>query len=164
MRKFNSRFLPVISIVVVICVLFTGCKDKIPKPKYGIYTYTNSKGITSTIALTKDTIKITNPDFESAKKYYVIQRLMDYNNELADEGRTMTDEEKKEFAKKTLKEADFTRFTDTECNYQVEYFKEDQILNILFCENGQPVKGLFASYYLKDKNIGFADGYYSLQK
>ena len=155
----------IISVILILSVFsLSGCKKSEPTIPLGTYTFTNEDGSISEIVLEKDTVCFKNADFSYAAIIYAGQRMMSDSREADNEGTPLSKEESDEIFRKYKESIDFSPYESNPVNYFTEYSEGDQSIQLYTLdENGDEILGLQATYYLKDKTLGFADDYFTLE-
>ena len=157
------RFI-IFSVILILSVYsLSGCKKSEPTIPLGTYTFTNEDGSISEIVLEKDTVCFKNADFTYTEIMYAFQCTQSDSKEADNEGAPLSKEERDEIFRKYKESIDFSPYESKPVNYFTEYEEEEQFIQLYTLdENGDEILGLQATYYLKDKTLGFADDYFTL--
>ncbi len=145
-------------------VFFCACSAEESKPKYdiplGTYRYIHEDGSVSDIILTKDTVKYVNVDLESGREVSAFERYIAASAKANAEGRKLTEAEIQELREKDAA-VDFNSFQNKELAYIISDETDISVNIAAMDENGEPIYGLEATFYLEEKQLGF-DEYYIL--
>ena len=152
-------------LTAIFCMaLFCACSAEESKLKYdiplGTYRYIHEDGKVSDIILTKDTVKYVNVDLELCREVSSFERYIAASAKANAEGRELTEAEIQELRKKD-EAVDFNSLQNKELAYIISDETDFSVNISAMDENGEPIYGLEATFYLEEKQLGF-DEYYIL--